>query len=45
MPRATAQIGEVVVAQTEHWEFVEGNVYVWPFFWLEEHGLVLTRNE
>lgn len=32
MPRATAQVGEVVVARTEQWEFVEGNVYVGSLF-------------
>lgn len=28
MPRATARVGQVVVAETEQWEFVEDNVYV-----------------
>lgn len=28
MPVATAKVGQVVVAQTENWEVVEGNVYV-----------------
>jgi hypothetical protein len=28
MPRATAKIGDKVIAQTDSWENVEGNVYV-----------------
>ncbi|KAJ2983595.1 hypothetical protein NQ176_g575 [Zarea fungicola] len=30
MPRATARVGQVVVAETEQWEFVEDNVYFPP---------------
>ncbi|KAL2203092.1 DUF427-domain-containing protein [Sarocladium strictum] len=30
MPRATAQVGDVIIAETDKWEFVEGNVYFPP---------------
>ncbi|KAJ2978662.1 hypothetical protein NQ176_g3689 [Zarea fungicola] len=30
MPVATAKVGQVVVAQAENWEVVEGNIYFPP---------------
>jgi hypothetical protein len=32
MPRALAKVGDHIVAQTDSWETVEGNIYVQIFF-------------
>jgi hypothetical protein len=36
MPHAIAKVGDTVIAETDHWETVEGNVYVFTTtsYWL-----------